>query len=108
MSIGKAKSGFRIWRMRLGRELYDGPYDELSDWEHWGVNGIGQSITRENDRVIVESNSDRVAMGHFLAACQCLLQTLEVADVHFSLNITDVIQTLAKNFRETLDAFYRA
>lgn len=26
----------------VGRELYDGPYAELSDWEHWGVSGIGK------------------------------------------------------------------
>src|SRR5208282_5311729 len=31
----------------VGRELYDGPYAELSDWEHWGVSGIGESIVRE-------------------------------------------------------------
>ena len=91
----------------VGRELYDEPCNELSDWEHWGVNGIGQSITRENDRVIIDPNSDRVAMVSLLAACQCLLRMLEVADVHLSLNITDTIQSLCKNFRETLDS-YRA
>jgi Family of unknown function (DUF5677) len=91
----------------VGRELYDEPYAELSDWEHWGVNGIGQSITRENNCVVVEPNSDRVAMVSLLAACQCLLSTLEVADVHLSLNITDEIQTLGKDLRETLDSFYR-
>lgn len=91
----------------VGRELYDGPYDELSDWEHWGVNGIGQSITREKDSLIAESNSDRVAMVSLLAACQCLVQTLEVADAHLSLKAVNEIRTLAKNFRETLDSFYK-
>jgi hypothetical protein len=61
----------------VGRELYDGPYDELSDWEHWGVNGIGQSIKRENDHVIVETNSDRAAMVSLLAACQCCFKRLK-------------------------------
>ncbi len=92
----------------VGRELYDGPYAELSDWEHWGVSGIGESIAREADRAFVSSSSDRVADLALLAAFQCLLQTLEVADIHLSLNLTDSIQTLGKTFRETLDSYYVA
>jgi len=92
----------------VDRELYDGPYAELSDWEHWGVSGIGDSIVRENDRMVTESNSDRVADLSLLAAFQCLLQTLEVADAHLSLGIKDAIQTLGGNFRETLDSFDKA
>jgi hypothetical protein len=91
----------------VGRELYDGPYAELSDWEHWGVSGIGESISRENDHATVNSNSDRIAGLSLLAAFQCLFQTLNVANVHFSRNITDTIQTLGKDFRETLDSFYQ-
>jgi len=89
------------------RELYDGPYAELSDWEHWGVSGIGESIERENDRLIVNTDSDRIAGVALLAALQCLLQTLEVADVHLSLKITDALQTLGEDFRQTLDSFYQ-
>src|ERR1017187_10174598 len=59
---------------RVGRELYDGPYAELSDWEHWGVSGIGASIAREQDRAFVSSISDRVADLALMAAFQCLLQ----------------------------------
>lgn len=91
----------------VSRELYDGPYTELSDWEHWGVVGIGQSIEREHDRAIVNRDSDRIAGLSLLAAFQCLLETLEVADVHLSLNIPDAIRALGKNFRETLDSFYK-
>lgn len=91
----------------VGRELYDGPYAELSDWEHWGVSGIGESITREKDRATVNSNSDRVAGLALLAAFQCLLQTLEVADAQLSLKISDSLQALGKDFRETLDSFYQ-
>jgi hypothetical protein len=90
----------------VGRELYDEPYAELSDWEHWGVSGIGESIVRENDHIVVDSSSDRVTGLSLLAAFQCLLQTLEVANIHLSLNITDAIRTLGKDFRETLDSFY--
>jgi hypothetical protein len=90
----------------VGRELYDGPYAELSDWEHWGVSGIGGAITRENDHVVTDSNSDRIAGLSLLAAFQCLLQTLEVADKHLSLNVTEAIQTLGADFRKTLDSFY--
>jgi hypothetical protein len=46
-------------------------------------------------------------MVSLLAACQCLFQTLEVVDVHLSLNIRDTIETFGKNFRETLDSFYK-
>lgn len=91
----------------VDRELYDGPYAELSDWEHWGVSGIGESITRENDLVVMESNSDRIAGLSLLAAFQCLLRTLKVADVHLPLKITDAIQTLGEDSRKTLDSFYQ-
>jgi hypothetical protein len=91
----------------VGRELYDGPYAELSDWEHWGVSGIGDAISRENNHVSVNSNSDRIAGLSLLAVFQCLLQTLEVADAHLSLNITETIQTFCMNFRKTLDSFYQ-
>lgn len=90
----------------VGRELYDGPYAELSDWEHWGVSGIGEAIFRKDDHAVVNTNSERVAGQSLLAAFQCLLQTLEVADSHLSLNITNAIHDLGKNFRETLDSFY--
>jgi Family of unknown function (DUF5677) len=91
----------------VSRELYGGPYAELSDWEHWGVASIGESFERENDRVTVDRDSDRVAGMSLLAAFQCLLETLEVADVHLGLNITDTIQDLGKNFRAALDSFYK-
>jgi hypothetical protein len=91
----------------VSRELYDGPYAELSDWEHWGVSGIGESIERENDRVIVNTDSDRIAGVALLAAFQCLLQTLEVADAHLSLKIRDAIRILGEDFRKTLDSFYQ-
>lgn len=91
----------------VGRELYDGPYAELSDWEHWGVSGIGESITLDNGHGKFNSNSDRVAGLSLLASFQCLLQTLEVVDIHLSLNITDAIHTIGKEFRATLDSFYR-
>lgn len=90
----------------VGRELYDGPYAELSDWEHWGVSGIGEAISRKDDHAVVNTNSERVAGLSLLAAFQCLLQTLEVADAHLSLNITDLIHSFGKSFRETLDSFY--
>jgi Family of unknown function (DUF5677) len=90
----------------VGRELYDGPYAELSDWEHWGVSGIGEAIFRKDDHAVVNTNSDRVAGLSLLAAFQCLLQTLEVADAHLSLNITDTVTALGENFRKTLDSFY--
>lgn len=90
----------------VGRELYDGPYAELSDWEHWGVRGIGESISRQDNHITVDSNSDRVADRSLLAAFQCLFQTLGAADAHFSLNITKAVQALGQNFRVKIDSFY--
>jgi hypothetical protein len=90
----------------LGRELYDGPYAELSDWQHWGVSGIGDSISRQDGHITINPDSDRVADYSLLAAFQCLLQTLEVADAHLSLNITENIQILREEFSGTLDSFY--
>lgn len=90
----------------VGRELYDGPYAELSDWEHWGVRGIGEAISRNGNHAVVKIESERVVGLSLLAAFQCLLQTLELADAHLSLNITDRIHSFGKNFRETLDSFY--
>jgi hypothetical protein len=91
----------------VGRELYDGPYAELSDWEHWGVIGIGESISRKDDHATVISDSDRIAGLALLETFQCLFQTLEVADAQLSLNVTDIIQNLGRDFRQTLDSFYK-
>ncbi|MGB6131036.1 MAG: DUF5677 domain-containing protein [Acidobacteriaceae bacterium] len=92
----------------VGRELYDNPYAELSDWEHWGVSGIGESIVLKNGRGTVRPNSDRIAGLALLAAFQCLLQTLEVVDIRLSLNMSATIHALGKEFRDTLDSFYRS
>lgn len=92
----------------VGRELYDGPYSELSDWEHWGVSGIGASMSRQDNYILVKSESDRVTMLSLLGAFQCLLQTLEIADLRLSLNITENIRSLGENFRKTLDSFYKS
>ena len=90
----------------VGRELYDGPYAELSDWEHWGVSGIGDAISRQDGHITINPDSDRVADLSLLAAFQCLLQTLEVANAHLSLNIKETIQTLREEFVATMNSFY--
>jgi hypothetical protein len=71
------------------------------------VSGIGEAISREGHHIVVNTNSERVAGLSLLAAFQCVLQTLEVADAHLSLDITVVVHNLGKNFRETLDSLYR-
>jgi uncharacterized protein DUF5677 len=91
----------------LGRELYDPPYDEFSDWQHWGVNGIGDSISRQDGHITINPDSGRVAEQSLLAAFQCLLQTLEVADAHLSLGITENIQAIYEEFSATIDSLYR-
>ncbi len=89
-----------------GRTLYDGPYAELSDWEHWGVSGIGDAISRQDGHITINPDSDRVAGQSLLAAFHCLLQTLEVADAHLSLNIKETIHTLSEEFVATMNSFY--
>jgi hypothetical protein len=88
------------------RQLYDGPYSELSDWEHWGLEGIGNSIEREHNRIIINTDSDRIAGVALLAAFQCLFETLHVADVYLRLHIADTIQALGDSFTGTMDSFY--
>jgi hypothetical protein len=90
----------------VGRELYDGPYAELSDWEHWGVSGIGDAVSRQDGHITINPDSDRVAGQSLLAAFQCLLQTLEVANTHLLLNIKETIQTLGEEFMATMNSFY--
>ena len=71
------------------------------------MSSIGEGISRKDNHVVVNTNSERVAGLSLLASFQCLLQTLEVADAHLPLNITGAINNLGKSFRETLDAFYQ-
>jgi hypothetical protein len=88
------------------RQLYDGPYSELSDWEHWGLEGIGNSIEREHNRIIIHPDSDRIAGVALLAAFQCLFETLRVADVYLHLHAANAIQALGDSFTGTMDSFY--
>jgi hypothetical protein len=90
----------------IGRELYDGPYAELSDWEHWGVSGIGDSISRQNDHLSVNHLSERIAGLALLSAFQCLFQALETVDAHLPLNITEALRDISKEFMEKIDSFY--
>ena len=92
----------------VGRELYDGPYAELSDWEHWGVSGIGESISRKDNHLIVDTHSDRVAGLALLALFQCLAQTLQVVDIHLAMNLAEKLGVITANFRATVDSFYQA
>jgi hypothetical protein len=89
----------------VGRELYDIPYSELSDWEHWGVSGIGDSISRVNEQIITDANSERVAGLSLLAAFQSLFQMLEIVIVHLSLNITEALEELLKEFMDTMSSY---
>lgn len=92
----------------VGRELYDGPYTELSDWEHWGVSGIGESISRKDNHLIVATHSDRVAGLALLTLFQCLVQTLQVVDIRLAMNLTEKLDAITANFRATTDSFYQA
>jgi hypothetical protein len=91
----------------LGRELYDGPYKNLSDWEHWGVREIGDSISRQGKHITINPESDRIADWSLLAAFQCLLQTLEVANVHFLLSITENIEAIYEGSSATISSSYQ-
>ncbi len=90
-----------------GRELYDISYAELSDWEHWGLSGIGDSISREDNRVLVNAASERLSGLSLVTAFQCLHRTLEIVDGHLSLNVTDKVTTFRTSFAATLNSFYQ-
>jgi Family of unknown function (DUF5677) len=89
----------------VGRELYDIPYSDFSDWEHWGVSGIGDSIARQGNHVLVEPTSERVAGQSLLAAFQCLFQTLELADKHLSFGINKDLTNLSEDFISKMNSF---
>jgi hypothetical protein len=89
----------------VGREMYDGPYGELSDWEHWGVSGIGESISRKDSHLTVDSNTWRGTMLALLGLFMCVVQTLQVVDLHFSLKLTEKLEQMINTFRTTLDSF---
>jgi hypothetical protein len=82
------------------------PFEELSDWEHWGVIGIGESISRQENFVTVDHTSERITDLSLLSAFQCLHQTIDVVDWHQSLGIAEKLQDVARIFRESMDAFY--
>ena len=92
----------------VGRDLYDGPYADLSDWEHWGVSGIGESISRKDNHVVIEPDSQRVMGQCLLVAFQCLHQTLEIVDAHLSLKLTPGLKGMVKHLVETLGSFEAA
>ncbi|HEY4355907.1 MAG TPA: DUF5677 domain-containing protein [Acidobacteriaceae bacterium] len=89
----------------VGRELYEGPYAELSDWEHWGVSGIGDAIVRDNDHVTINPDSERVSDLALLAAFQCLFQSLEIVNSCLVLGITSELDSLQANFIDTMGSF---
>jgi hypothetical protein len=103
------RGGVKLYDMAnsLGRVLYEQPYAAFSDWEHWGVREIGDSISRQGKHITINPGSDRIADWSLLAALQCLLQTLEAADAHFSLGITENIQAIYEESSATIDSFYR-
>lgn len=66
------------------------------------MSGIGEAISRNDDHAVVSTDSERVAGLSLLAALQRLLQRLEVADAHLSLNITDDPRCINDSINETL------
>jgi hypothetical protein len=90
----------------VGRDLYDHVYTDLSDWEHWGVRGIGDAISRKGNQILFTSNSERIACQSLAVAFQCLIQILEVLDHHLKLGKVEAINHLSNAFISGMATFH--
>lgn len=69
----------RIFEQVGADDLYSVVYIHFSDWEHWGVGGVGDALSgrSNNVRYSAWSNDEAPAL---TVSFQCLWQTLEVYD----------------------------
>jgi hypothetical protein len=82
----------------VGRDLYDYVYTDLSDWEHWGVRGIGDAISRNGNHILFTSHSERIACQSLAIAFQCVIQVVELIDHHLKLGKVKAINSLSNDF----------
>jgi len=82
----------------VGRDLYDYVYTDLSDWEHWGVRGIGDAISRDGNHILFTSHSERIACQSLAIAFQCVIQVVELIDHHLKLGKAEAINSLSNDF----------
>lgn len=78
--------------------MYDSLYAELSDWEHWGPGGFGDSIDREGDRITFTAVSERACLQAFVFAFQSVIQTLEAASAYLHLACEPQVHALRDSF----------
>ena len=81
-----------------GADLYRSLYGPFSDWHHWGVGGLGESIKRGRDGVIYTPLSPADLASAVASGFQCLLETIQIADKHFSLGIESKISKLRDGY----------
>jgi len=116
----KAKNGEQMadpyhWTWHCGKRLrslavqvegassYDEVYSDMSDWEHWGVGGMGSAISRPEDGLVTFNSSSPDSSAQALAvAFQCLIQTLGVVNAHFHLQKDEAIRDLQNSYMAAL------
>jgi hypothetical protein len=78
--------------------LYKDLYRPLSNWEHWGPEGVGHNLRRSADSVAYIAHSHSVAAQSLAVAFQCLLQSLQVLDGHLCLGLAERLVSMHKAY----------
>lgn len=68
-----------------GEDLYQKVYEPFSAWHHWAVDGMGQAIERQGNRVVYSSLSPVDSASALAGGFQCLWQTVELTDRHLGM-----------------------
>ena len=69
-------------------QIYNELYVPLSDWEHWGPEGLGHGLQRSAETFRYVASSYSVAAQALAAAFQCLLQSIGLLYNHIALGIS--------------------
>jgi hypothetical protein len=81
-----------------GDDLYEKIYGPFSDWHHWGVSGLGETIRRQRNRIVYLTLSPSKAVAALACGFQCLLQTVELTDKHLSLSFASRISKVRDGY----------
>jgi hypothetical protein len=86
------------------KHWYDGVYGDASEWSHWGVRSILRAMEPDGKALVGFTKDDwRSATIALQLGCQSLLQTLQLADDHFSLGKAERIQGLLDTMATIMD-----
>lgn len=81
-----------------GQALHRRLYAPFSDWQHWGVAGLGRALTRQDTRIVYSSLSASDSAATIATAFQCLLQTAEIVDKRLAMGLAQQISELKSGY----------